>query len=44
MYLGSIVLNCDLHITIRVLLLAKTLEGRVDLDEESTVARKGGLV
>lgn len=44
MYLGSIILNGNLHVSIRILLLAKTLEGRIDLDEETTVARKGGLI
>lgn len=43
-YLGAMVFDCDLHIAIRILLLAKTLEGRLDLDEESPVCLKGGLV
>lgn len=44
LYLGTIILNCDLHVSIRILLLAKTLEGRVDLNEETTVAREGGFI
>lgn len=43
-HLGSVILNGDLHVAICILLLAKTLEGRVDLDEEPSVARKCSLV
>lgn len=43
-YLGTVVLNGNLHVAISILLLAKTLEGGINLNEESTVAWERGFI